>query len=346
MVLGRLHPDSAPRATVLLPAGKPGSIARAARVLLDGGLVAFPTETVYGLGALGLDPDAAAAIFVAKDRPSFDPLILHLARAEHMERVAHPDDAAWRLAEHYWPGPLTLVLPKTDAVPSIVTSGLPSVALRVPAHPVACALLEAVGEPVAAPSANPFGRLSPTTAAHVQAGLSGRIDIIIDGGPTACGLESTIISVAECRPVILRTGAIPAEEIEEWLGMRLERHVPTSRPAAPGQLDSHYAPRTPVIVSAQPTGHPHRTGLLVLRRTEADEGYAAIEELSPSGDLTEAASRLFAALHRLDALGLDLIVVRPVPERGLGTAIMDRVRRAASRASLDFGDHPVSGPEG
>ena len=319
------------RTTRLMLAEEPGAIEHAAEVLLDGGLVAFPTETVYGLGALGLDSDAAGRIFEAKGRPSFDPLILHIAHAPELERVAEVNEAAWRMAERFWPGPLTLVMPRSTAVPDIVTSGLPTVAVRVPAHPVAHALLEAVGEPVAAPSANPFGKLSPTTATHVRTGLSGRIDVILDGGPTARGLESTIISVAEDVPVLLRTGAIPAEEIEEMLGVRLERYVPTSRPATPGQLDSHYAPHTPVIVSTEPVADPSRTGLVVLRKTGVEKDFAAVEELSADGDLTEAAKNLFAALHRLDALGLDLIVVRPVPETGLGAAIMDRMRRAAFR---------------
>ena len=323
-----------PRLTHTIPAETPGAIEHAAKVLLDGGLVAFPTETVYGLGALGLDSEAAGRIFEAKGRPSFDPLILHIAHVSELERVAEVNEAARRMAERFWPGPLTLVMPRSEAVPDIVTSGLTTVAVRVPAHPVAHALLEAVGEPVAAPSANPFGKLSPTTAAHVQAGLSGRIDLILDGGATMRGLESTIIGVAEDVPVLLRTGAIPAEEIEEMLGVRLERHVPTSRPATPGQLDSHYAPHTPVIVSTEPVSDPSRTGLVVLRRTGLDGDFAAVEELSAEGDLTEAAKNLFAALHRLDALGLDLIVVRPVPETGLGAAIMDRMRRAAFKSSL------------
>lgn len=322
------------RVTEMLPADEPGAIERAARVLLDGGLVAFSTETVYGLGALGLDAEMAASIFLAKGRPRFDPLILHVANARQVETVAHMNEAAWRLAERFWPGPLTLVVPRTADVPDIVTSGLSTVAVRVPAHPVAHSLLEAVGQPVAAPSANPFGRLSPTTAAHVMAGLSGRIDLVIDGGPTSRGLESTIVSVAEGAPVLLRTGSIAAEEIEELLGMRVERRTSSSRPASPGQLESHYAPRTPLIISEGPAKQPGRAGLVTLGREEEDGGWAAVEVLSASGDLTEAATHLFAALHRLDALGLDVIVFRPVPAVGLGAAIMDRVRRAAVETAI------------
>jgi L-threonylcarbamoyladenylate synthase len=334
-----------PKDTQVLPAEAPGAIEHAARVLLGGGLVAFPTETVYGLGALGLDAEAAARIFEAKGRPSFDPLILHIAHTAQLDLVADVSETAAALAERFWPGPLTLVMPRVAAVPDIVTSGLPTVAVRVPAHPVAHALLEAVGEPLAAPSANPFGKLSPTTAAHVAAGLGGRIDIIIDGGATMRGLESTIVSVAEDAPVLLRVGAIPAEEIEEMLGMRIERHVPTSRPATAGQLDSHYAPHTPVVVTTEEAENPSRTGLVVLRGLPEHSEYAAVEELSTRGDLTEAATNLFAALHRLDDLGLDLIIVRPVPETGLGAAIMDRMRRAAFKAAPGDDEHSVSGPQ-
>ncbi len=320
--------------TKLLPAEEPGAIERAARVLLDGGLVAFPTETVYGLGALGLDAEAAASIFLAKGRPRFDPLILHLSCPEQIERVAQIDETARLLAERFWPGPLTLVVPKRPVVPDLVTSGLSSVAVRVPAHPVAHALLEAVSQPVAAPSANPFGRLSPTTAAHVMAGLAGRIDLVLDGGPTLRGLESTIVSVAEGAPVLLRTGAVAVEEIEELLAMRVERRLSSSRPAAPGQLDAHYAPRTPLVISEGPAASGARAGLVTLRGDDEDGEWEAVEVLSSSGDLTEAATHLFAALHRLDALGLDAIVFRPVPTVGLGAAIMDRVQRAAVQTAV------------
>lgn len=324
------------RDTQTLPADSAGTIERAAAIMRTRGLVAFPTETVYGLGALGLDALAVASIFEAKGRPRFDPLILHIADCNELEGIAQVSEAAWRIAERYWPGPLTLVLPRGPAVPDIITSGLPTVAVRVPAHPVAHALIQAVGSPVAAPSANRFGRLSPTTAAHVVDGLEGRIDLIIDGGPTQRGVESTIISVDDGRPLLLRHGAIPAEEIEETLGAPLERRRSTSRPKAPGQLDSHYAPRTPVVLADHRVANPLNAGLVVLSRSEDDTEYAAIEELSPTGDLTEAATNLFAALHRLDSLGLDCIVVRPVPEIGLGSAIMDRIRRAAYGSTTEM----------
>lgn len=320
----------------MMQADTPGAIEHAAAVMLKGGLVAFPTETVYGLGALGLNPLAVAAIFKAKDRPRFDPLILHIAEQAGLERIAVVSDTAWRIAERYWPGPLTIVLPRLPTVPGIITAGLPTVAVRVPAHPVAQALIEAVGEPVAAPSANRFGRLSPTTAAHVQEGLAGYVDVILDGGPTTRGVESTIVAVDGHSSVLLRHGAIPVEDIEETLGVSLVRRQSSSRPTSPGQLDSHYAPHTPVVLADQLADIPPNSGLIVLSRSDRDTGYAVVEELSPTGDLAEAAKNLFAALHRLDKLGLDLIVIRPVPETGVGAAIMDRMRRAAYRPTEPF----------
>lgn len=293
--------------------------------------MAFPTETVYGLGALGLDPLACSRIFEAKGRPHFDPLILHVAEAHAVDAVGRMQPTAIVLAEHFWPGPLTLVLRRRSVVPDIVTSGLETVAVRVPAHPVAHRLLAAVGTPVAAPSANPFGRLSPTTAEHVAAGLGNRIDAILDGGPADRGLESTIIDVTGDEPALLRAGAIAVEDIESLLSRAVERRPSSSRPAAPGQIEAHYAPHTPVLL-----GEPGATtdltgaGLLTLVRREGDDRFAAVEELSGSGDLREAATRFFAALHRLDEHGLDVIYARPLPETGLGVAIMDRLRRAAA----------------
>ncbi len=319
------------RRAELLDARRDDAIERAAQIIRAGGLVAFPTETVYGLGALGLDPLACARIFEAKRRPHFDPLILHVADVSQVDAVGHMGPTALILAGHFWPGPLTLVLPRRAVVPDIVTSGLETVAVRVPAHPVAHRLLEAVGTPVAAPSANPFGRLSPTTAEHVAAGLGDRIDAILDGGPADRGLESTIIDVTGDTPTLLRAGAIAVEDIEALLGRVIDRRLSSSRPAAPGQLDAHYAPSTPLLLGEPgATADLDAAGLLTLTRGKDDDRFAVVEELSDSGDLRQAATRFFAALHRLDERGLDVIYARPLPETGLGVAIMDRLRRAVS----------------
>lgn len=306
-------------------------IEEAVRVLQGGGLVAFPTETVYGLGALIRLPRAVAQVFAAKARPHFDPLIVHVLHAAQAETVAEVPASQRRrfetLARAFWPGPLTLLLPKRAGVPDLVTSGLPTVGVRVPAHPRALELLAAVGEPICAPSANPFGRLSPTTAEHVRAGLGDRVDLILDGGACAVGVESTILSLAGDAPEILRPGGVPHEAIEAALGETVAVHADSAaRIQAPGQLDAHYAPRTPLsILPARATGG--RLGLLAFSRPR--DGYAAVEILSESRDLNEAAVRLFACLHRLDAAGLDGIEVEAVPETGLGLAIMNRLRKAA-----------------
>jgi L-threonylcarbamoyladenylate synthase len=312
-----------------------GALAEAARVLRAGGLVAFPTETVYGLGADAFDATAVARIFEAKRRPAFDPLIVHLPEASWLPRVAASQPAAAQgLAARFWPGPLTLVLPRAEAVPDIVTSGLPSVAVRVPDHPAARALIAAAGTPVAAPSANPFGYVSPTTAAHVAELLGDAVDLILDGGPCRVGVESTIVSLLEPTPALLRPGGLPREELEELLGQRL-RVVPASdRPQAPGQLTRHYATRTPLVVLApeQPpvaTG-AGRVGLLAREQAPAAGGFAAIEVLAPDGQPRTAAARLFSALRHLDGLGLDLILAEPWSGHGLGLAIMDRLRRCAA----------------
>ncbi len=304
------------------------SIARAARILREGGVVAFPTETVYGLGAAAFDPIAVARVFEIKRRPSFDPLIVHVLDRTMLARVAGELDArSDALARRFWPGPLTLVLRKLAAVPDLVTAGAATVAVRIPAHPVARALLEALGAPIAAPSANPFGALSPTRAEHVVKALGGSVDLILDGGPSEHGLESTIV-LAEPEAVLLRPGAIPAEAIEAEIG-RLGRR-PTAA-AAPGQLPQHYAPRTPLRVMdplAVPPAERARAGALVLRGETA--GYAASRALSPAGDLREAAAAFFEALHALDALGLERIDAQPLPLIGLGLAMMDRLTRAAA----------------
>ena len=306
------------------------SIARAAVLLRQGGVVAFPTETVYGLGALAFDARAVARIFEIKGRPAFDPLIVHVAdRTMLAGVVAVLSERAQRLIEAFWPGPLTLVLPKGAAIPSLVTAGLPSVAVRMPEHPVAWALLEAVGAPLAAPSANSFGRLSSTRAEHVVRSLGERVHMILDGGPTPYGIELTIVA-PDPRPALLRPGAIPAERLTALIGP-LERGSP-GKPQAPGQLPSHYAPATPLrvvdpaLVSLRERA---RAGVLAFRATP--DGYAATRVLSSNGDLREAAARLFDALHELDALGLERIDAEPVSDLGLGMAIMDRLRRAAAR---------------
>lgn len=319
------------RTVMLLPAAAPGAVEAAAKRLREGGVVAFPTETVYGLGALAFDAQAVARVFEIKQRPSFDPLIVHVADRAMLDRVASavPPEAE-SLIERFWPGPLTLVLAKRPEVPEIVTAGLPTVAVRMPAHPVARALLEAVGAPLAAPSANTFGRVSPTRALRVAQQLGERLDLILDGGPATFGLESTIVALKP-RPALLRAGAVTIEELEAVLGP-LERVDASSTIRAPGQLPRHYAPATPLRVidpRAVPRHERRRAGALTL--SEPVEGYAAVRLLSPRGDLREAAANLFETLHDLDALGLERIDAAPVEERGLGLAIMDRLMRAAAR---------------
>jgi L-threonylcarbamoyladenylate synthase len=325
----------------VLPADDPEAIAEAARLLRSGGLVAFPTETVYGLGANAFDARAVARVFAAKARPSFDPLIVHLADAGDLGRVAAdtgPGAATVsRLAERFWPGPLTLVLPRRPAVPDLVTAGLDTVGVRVPGHPAARALIRAAATPVAAPSANPFGYVSPTRADHVVAQLGDAVDLVLDGGPCRVGVESTILSLAADPPVILRPGGVTREELEDALGIALAVAGPVERPTAPGQLERHYATRTPLRILAGPAGPapegPARVGLLAFHRASAARGYAAVEVLGPGDDLTAAAAGLFAALRRLDDAGLDLVLAEPCPEEGLGHAIMDRLRRCARPAT-------------
>ncbi|MEU4645110.1 L-threonylcarbamoyladenylate synthase [Micromonospora sp. NPDC023814] len=308
-------------------------IAEAASVLRTGGLVAFPTETVYGLGANALDPRAAARIFEAKARPSFDPLITHLADAAELEKLvgAVPPVVA-TLAERFWPGPLTLIVDRPAAIPPIVTSGLATMAVRVPDNTYARALIAEAGVPVAAPSANRFGQLSPTRAEHVVRGLGAAVDVVLDGGPTRCGIESTIVDARGERPVVLRLGALPLEALEEAVGPVTVRPGSSGQPVAPGTLAAHYAPRTPLRLASggePPTADGVRRGFLAFREPPAGD-WAAVEVLSAAGDLTEAAARLFDALHELDATGVGEIVVEPVPEVGVGRAINDRLRRAAA----------------
>jgi L-threonylcarbamoyladenylate synthase len=312
-----------------VPADEAG-LARAAQILQAGGIVAFPTETVYGLGAVAFDANAVARVFEAKARPAFDPLIVHVAGAEQLEAVAAELTALMlKLTARFWPGPLTIVVRKTAAVPAIVTAGLDTVAIRMPAHPVARELIRRTGKPLAAPSANPFGRTSPTRAAHVAELLGERVDLILDGGPAEHGLESTIVTL-DPEPAILRHGAIAQEEIERITGpLAAATHAP-DRPQAPGQLSRHYAPGVPLRViefARVPAAERARAGALAFGETPA--GYASVRNLSPSGDVREAAVNLFAALHELGREPIERIDAAPVPDAGLGRAILDRLRRAA-----------------
>jgi L-threonylcarbamoyladenylate synthase len=341
---------SARRHTRLLTATAAG-IEEAAAILRAGGLVAFPTETVYGLGADALNPEAIRGIFEAKGRPADDPLIVHVAEAGQVETTGVPNRFVTALGERFWPGPLTLVIEKLPLVPHEVTAGLDTVAVRVPSHSLARALLEASGRPLAAPSANLFGRPSPTRAEHVLDDLSGRIDAVIDGGPTTVGVESTIVDVATARPRLLRAGGLAAEEIEAVLGIQL---LPPPAPShgpqlAPGSMPVHYSPRTPLLLV---TGPPElaRVRLLVeLQRAIATGqrvGVLALEEDVPSlraaarievvgawSDPRTSAARLFDAVRALDASSLDVLLGRELadPSVGLGRALADRLRRAARR---------------
>ncbi|AEH43923.1 Sua5/YciO/YrdC/YwlC family protein [Thermodesulfatator indicus DSM 15286] len=301
------------------------NIKKAAELLRAGDLVVFPTETVYGLGANVFDERAVTKIFELKRRPYFDPLIVHVADIA-MAEVAVFDERARALAKRFWPGPLTLILPKKPKVPDIVTSGLSSVAIRMPAHEVALALIKECGFPLAAPSANPFGQLSPTRAEHVLSYFGEKL-FILEGGECQVGLESTILDLTEKEPVLLRPGGVPMEALKEVLGEIKIKRKP-EKPKAPGQLKSHYAPRTPLKIwqkNLEIKGK--KIGFLAF--SKAPEGkYEAVRILTPSGDLREAAANLFKYLHELDQMGLDLILVEPVPEEGLGLAIMDRLRKA------------------
>ena len=320
--------------TQILPGGE-AAVAAAARFLAEGGLVAFPTETVYGLGADATNPAAIARLYQAKGRPSFNPLIAHVRDLSAGMRIGRFDAQAMALAKAFWPGPLTLVLPKTNdcAVADLATAGLDSVAIRVPAHPVARAVLRAFGGPVVAPSANLSGHVSPTTAAHVQSDLAGRIDLIVDGGAVAVGVESTIVGCFD-EPMLLRPGGVPRGGIERVLGRALVQPPEyadndTSQPLAPGMLASHYAPRTRLRLNAEGI----ETGEALLAFGPAGvpgvDAATAVMNLSAQGDLAEAAANLFGYLRALDAKGARAIAVMPVPHHGLGEAINDRLRRAA-----------------
>jgi L-threonylcarbamoyladenylate synthase len=314
------------------------AIAEAARILAAGGLVAFPTETVYGLGADATDATAVARLYAAKGRPTFNPLIVHVADMAAAQRLARFDVAATRIAASFWPGPLTLVLPKTGDCPvaELATAGLDTVAVRVPDHRVAQTLIEAVGRPLVAPSANRSGHVSPTSAAHVAADLGGRIDLILDGGPTRVGVESTIVACVGARPVLLRPGGIARAAIEQILAGPIG-DAPQARrgaPQAPGMLVSHYAPATRLRLNAEAVAPEEALLAFGLKLPGGAAQAMAMLNLSPSGDLIEAAANLFAHLRALDRAGARAIAAMPVPRKGLGEAINDRLERAAApRAS-------------
>ena len=320
----------------------------AVELLRKGELVALPTETVYGLAAKALNPIAVVKIFEAKERPRFDPLIVHLPNRDWLERIvdvpAGDRQLIGKLADKFWPGPLTIVLPKREIVPDIVTAGLVTVAVRFSAHRVFAEIVGELDEPLAAPSANRFGRVSPTTAQHVLDELEGRIPLIVDAGPTEHGIESTIVAVRDGRIAVLRRGPITHEQLSEFAD--IVSVTGTQRISAPGQLPSHYTPTTPLRLidnaEASPPQKNQRVGLLAWSsafpspmssqlETRHSEAFAAVRNLSDRGDLRQAAANLFRYLRELDALGLDLIVAERVPSWGLGAAIMDRLERASHR---------------
>lgn len=317
----RLTPDAA-------------GISAAADLLRAGRLVAFPTETVYGLGADATNGEAVAGIYAAKGRPSFNPLIAHVPDPDAAIRLGRFDPLSEALARAFWPGPLTLVVDRRPDCPvsELATAGLPSLALRVPAHPVAQALLRAVGRPVVAPSANRSGHVSATTADHVLADLFGRIDAVIDGGATEVGLESTIVAVTDGSVRILRPGGLSAVEIERVAGVPVlaGSSTPGARPLAPGMLASHYAPDAAVRLDAASVEHGEALLAFGPGVLPGEEHAVAVLNLSPAGDMREAAANLFGHLRRLDTLGAARIAVAPIPADGLGAAIRDRLARAAA----------------
>jgi L-threonylcarbamoyladenylate synthase len=325
--------DPLPPARVV-DAAEFAAIKEAAGIIRRGGLVAFPTETVYGLGADALNERAVARIFEVKDRPRIDPLIIHVEDPAGAQRYGRIPKSAHILAAKFWPGPLTLIVDKHPSVPYIVTAGLDTVAIRVPDHPAALALIREADCAIAAPSANPFGYVSPTDARHVAEQLGDSIELILDGGPCSIGLESTILSLTNKAPCILRAGGTPIEELESVIGKVDVPTDPFKQPQSPGQLMRHYATSTPLEIvdeAGEELKPGERTGLLSLLQPENPKKYLVVEVLSPSGDFREAAANLFRALRRLDSFGLDRIIARPVREAGLGLAIMDRLRRCSAK---------------
>lgn len=308
------------------------SVSEAARLLKDGEVVAIPTETVYGLAGNAFEPKALAKIFAAKERPTFDPLIVHIADIAQLTDIAKDiPDSAYRLAEAYWPGPMTIILPKKDCIPDLCTSALPSVAVRFPSHPIAQAIIKESGLPLAAPSANLFKHVSPTTAEHVAAQLADRIAGIVDGGPCSVGVESSIISLVG-EPTVMRPGAITPEMFREVLG-EVKIKESTSKPGqpmlAPGQCDTHYRPQVPLYFGELPAGYtlPEHTVRIAFGAQAGP--IPATVNLSATGDMVEATSKLYAYMHDLDDPKYDLILVDPIPNTGVGMALNDRLKRAS-----------------
>ncbi|MFK8253472.1 L-threonylcarbamoyladenylate synthase [Ancylobacter terrae] len=324
--------ETARVATRVLPADAHG-IAAAAEAIRAGGLVAMPTETVYGLAADATDPAAIARLYAVKGRPSFNPLIAHVPDLDAARRIGRFGAVAERLAAAFWPGPLTLVVPAVEgAVCDLARAGLPTLAIRLPAHPAARALIAAVGRPLAAPSANRSGHVSPTSAAHVLADLDGAVDVVLDAGPCPVGVESTIVDATGDTAVLLRPGGLDRARIEALLGARLPRRRASSgsAPLAPGMLASHYAPRAGVRLDATEVKPGEALLAFGGARPPGSDTAVAVLDLSPAGDTVEAAANLFAHLRALDASGAAGIAVTPIPAEGLGEAIRDRLARAAA----------------
>lgn len=321
--------------TVKVRSANETSLKATARLLAEGRLVAFPTETVYGLGADATSDSAVARIFEAKGRPRFNPLIVHVFDRQQMAKLVTLNPGAETLAGAFWPGPFTMVLPRVADCPVslLCSAGLPTLAVRVPSHAVARDLLQRVERPIAAPSANRSGHISPTTAQHVAESLGGAVDLILDAGPCPVGLESTVVDLSCAEPRLLRPGAITAEQIESKIGRLVDATRPDKgsdqeqQPRSPGQLESHYAPSLPLRLDAESAGADEA---LLAFGVNPLKGAAVTRNLSEAGDLTEAAANFFAHLHDLDQPGLRAIAVMPIPSRGLGVAINDRLKRAAA----------------
>lgn len=309
------------------------SVEEAARLLKQGEVVAIPTETVYGLAGNAFESKALAKIFAAKERPTFDPLIVHISDISQMADIAKDiPEEAYQLAEAFWPGPLTMILPKKDCIPDLCTSALPSVAVRFPSHPVAQAIINASGLPLAAPSANLFKHVSPTTAEHVAAQLSDRIAGIVDGGPCQVGVESSIVSLTGNVPTVLRPGAITPEMVKKVLG-RVAIKESTSKPGeamqAPGQCDTHYRPQVPLYFGEVPANAVLSENTVRIAFGNYQGVIPAAVNLSATGDMTEATAKLYAYMHDLDDPKYDLILVDPIPNQGVGMALNDRLKRAS-----------------